>query len=83
MVLTIAQTTSFFTDADQLGLTADQRARLQNEGLLDIEDLDNFDEDTLEAAIKNCSRSTPYQAEVTDNNGNVLQPQVSWQCQHR
>jgi hypothetical protein len=47
MVFTNAQTTSFFEAADQMGIMADTRAQLANEGIDDVSDLLDFDKDTL------------------------------------
>ena len=78
MVFTVAQTTAFFEGADQLGLTAAQRQRLRNEGLITVEDFDNFTKEMMEIATKNCSKSTPYQVEVVDpaDATVILQPRI-------
>ena len=45
MPFTAAQTTAFFETAEQMGMTAETRARLQTEGIETVADLFDFDED--------------------------------------
>ncbi len=53
MVLTAAQITSFFTDADQMGLQVATKDKLADEGIQNPSDLADFDEDTLKKAAAN------------------------------
>lgn len=53
MVLTANQTTSFFEDADQMGIPHDTRVQMQNEGITGVEDLADFDKDTLQQLADN------------------------------
>ena len=54
MPFTAAQRTTFFTTATQMGLTAAQRTALQTEGLTEINDFEDFMEEELKSAFKNC-----------------------------
>jgi hypothetical protein len=53
MVLTAANKTAFFIDADQMGLPQATMVKLQEEGLYDPQDLADFDEETLKKAATN------------------------------
>jgi hypothetical protein len=56
MVFTQAQTTSFFEDEDQMGIAADTRTELVNEGIEAVLDLSDFDKDTLTQVADNLRR---------------------------
>ena len=43
MVLTAAQVTLFFEDAAHMAIPANTRAQLQQEGIITVEDLSDFD----------------------------------------
>ena len=47
MALTALQTTALFEDADQMAMPAVTRVRLQQEGIVTVDDLINFDKDDL------------------------------------
>ena len=47
MVFTVAATMAFFTSADQMGLTAKFWNALQGEGLVTVEDLEEFEDSNL------------------------------------
>ena len=47
MVFTQAQTTSFFENADQMGIAHDTELQLINEGIDDVSDLLDFNKDML------------------------------------
>ena len=53
MVLTAAQTTSFFQDADQMGIPQATVTQLQVEGISTIPDLADFDKETLQQVADN------------------------------
>ena len=79
MVFTNVQNTSFFENGPQMHLSAAVRARLAQEGLVSVEDFEDFKEDQLKAAYKNMRTSIPGTAaiaEQADNNGNVIVPAV-------
>ena len=69
---TPVQTTAFFENGPQMGLTNAERLRLQAEGLTTINDFQDFKEDQLEQAIKNLRTAIPGIPEVTDAAGNVV-----------
>jgi hypothetical protein len=56
MVFMQAQTTSFFEDEDQMGIAADTRTELVNEGIEAVSDLSDFDKDTLTQVADNLRR---------------------------
>ena len=57
MVLTAGQTTAFFTDAAQMGLSARTRGFLQSEGITMVEDLAEFSsKDAWTQIVENCKR---------------------------
>ena len=57
MVFTVAQTTSFYKDANQMGLAARTRVFLQSEGITDVEDLEEFiTKDSWAQVLENCKR---------------------------
>lgn len=53
MVLTSAQTTAFFEDANQISLSHETRVKLQEEGITSVGDLMDFDKDTIEKIAAN------------------------------
>ena len=59
MDFTANQLTQFFTEANQMGLTPDQRVALQREGLITIEDFSDFKEKEIKVAIKNVRTGIP------------------------
>ena len=56
MVLTIAQTTAFFEQANQMGIPHYTVVQLQQEGISVIADLAEFDKDSLEQLASNLRR---------------------------
>ena len=59
MNFTANQLTQFFTEANQMGLTPDQRVALQREGLITIKDFSDFKEKEIKVAIKNVRTGIP------------------------
>ena len=53
MVLTAVQTTAFFENNDQMGIPHAMVIQLQQEGIDTIDDLVDFDEDSLSQLDKN------------------------------
>lgn len=76
MALNNAQTTAFFQNGPQMGLSAAQRARLAQEGLVNIEDFDDFKSDQLTNAIKNLCTGIPGTPAVLNPDGSVAAPAV-------
>jgi hypothetical protein len=56
MVLTVAQCTTFYTHADQMGVSAATYAQLQVEGITSVDDLADFDKDSLKQLAGNLQR---------------------------
>ena len=56
MVLTNAQITAFFEDADQMAIPAETRAQMINEGIQAVEDLVDFDKEALKQVASNLRR---------------------------
>ena len=56
MVLTAAQITAFFTDADQMGMPQRTVNQLANEGISSPIDLVDFEKDTLAMVAENLRR---------------------------
>jgi hypothetical protein len=56
MVLTAAQTTAFFESDDQMGIPNATVIQLQNEGISTVDDLNDFDKDTLQQVADNLRR---------------------------
>ena len=56
MVLTVAQTTSFFRDNANMGITARTLQAISNEGITDVEDLEDFHNDDLDHMVENFKR---------------------------
>jgi hypothetical protein len=56
MVLTAAQTTAFFEDAAQMGIPHETVIQLQQEGISTVDDLADFDEDSLKQLADNLRR---------------------------
>lgn len=68
------QTTNFFENGPQMGLSQGQRARLAAEGLVDVDDFADFKPDQISHAIKNLRTAVPGvpgMAAIMDGNGNV------------
>ena len=75
MAFSAAQLTAFWTNAPQMNISAEQRIKLQAQGLSTIDDFEHFDEETLDAAFKNLKFSqngVPGVPAVTDANGNII-----------
>jgi len=53
MVLTAAQVTLFFEDAAHMAIPANTRAQLQQEGIITVEDLSDFDVSELKQIAEN------------------------------
>ena len=53
MAFLVLQTTAFFEDADQMAMPVVTRARLQQEGIVAVNDLINFDKDALNQVADN------------------------------
>ena len=71
-MFTAANLTAFWANNPQMRLTADQRARLAQEGLASVADFSDFNEDTLNDAFKNMKHSEPAIPEVTNAAGDVV-----------
>lgn len=71
-----AQNDNFFNNGPQMGLTANARNRLAAEGLVRVEDFEDFKEEQLEDAIKNLRIAIPGVAAVLDAAGNVVAPAI-------
>ena len=56
MVLTNAQTTAFFDDADQMAIPAATRAQMVNDGAQAVEDLVEFNKEALKQVASNLRR---------------------------
>jgi hypothetical protein len=56
MVLTVAQTTAFFEAGDQMSIPNATVMQLQNEGISTVDDLIDFDKDTLQQVADNLRR---------------------------
>ena len=56
MVLTAGQTAAFFEDEDQMAIPHETVLQLQNEGITDIQDLADFDKETLVQVANNLRR---------------------------
>ena len=69
MVFTAAQITSFFEDADQMGLSNHTRVYVQGEGIDRPDDLQEFTEkDAWDQIIENCKRPP----QTTNAAGNLV-----------
>ena len=53
MVLTVAQTTTFFKHADQMGIPHATVLQLQSEGVTSVSDLADFNKDLLQQLVDN------------------------------
>ena len=74
MVFTLAQTTAFFENAAQMGLENRVRVYLQDEGITDVDDLEEFaTSESWQQIIENCKRP-PRVA----NQAGVLQEQAAF-----
>ena len=76
MVFTNVQNDNFFTNGPQMALNADARNRLAAEGLVRVEDFEDFKEEQLEDAIKNLRTAIPGVPAVLDAGGNVVPPAI-------
>ena len=56
MVFTATQTTTFFTELSQMALPRDTRAAIAEGGLTDIDDLVEFDSDSMKQVTDNLRR---------------------------
>jgi hypothetical protein len=56
MPLTAAQTTAFFENAAQMGIPHATVIQLQDEGISTVDDLADFDKDTIEQIAANLRR---------------------------
>ena len=56
MALTNAQTQAFFENANQMGVPNATRAHLETEGVTAVDDLLEFDKETIEQIAANCRR---------------------------
>ena len=56
MVLTNAQTSAFFQDADQMAIPVATVLQLQSEGITTVQDLADFDKDSLVQIADNLRR---------------------------
>ena len=56
MVLTAAQTNTFFTHAAQMGISAATVTQMANEGITSVDDLIDFDKDTIDQMVNNLRR---------------------------
>jgi hypothetical protein len=59
MVLTLAQTTALFTDQDQMGIPAATYAAMAGEGIVSVDDLADFDKDSVKQMADNLRRGQP------------------------
>ena len=77
MPLTSHMINSFFWDADQMGLSAHTQAQLAGEGIIDLDDLTDFDnKETWAQIVENCKRLPKI---ADPNNGNQLVAQEQFQ----
>ena len=65
MVLTNAQTTAFFEDAAQMGIPHATVVQLQEEGIDQVDDLVDFDKDTITQVAANLRRPAGRIADPT------------------
>ena len=68
------QTTGFFENAPQMGLTNVQRTRLAAEGLRTVDDFEDFKPEQIDHAVKNLRTAVPGvpgMAAILNANGNV------------
>ena len=70
MVLTGAQTLAFFTNEDQMGIPADTVGQMEREGITNVDDLAEFDKDTLQQLADNLRRPA---GRVADPNPNAAE----------
>ena len=56
MVLTVAQTTAFFSDNAQMGIPAATVTQMADEGIRSVDDLLDFDKDTIDQMANNLRR---------------------------
>ena len=72
MAFNAAQLTVFFTNGPQMALTATARGRLADEGLVTVDDFEDFKEDQLEIAIKNLRTAIPGIPAILELDGREL-----------
>ena len=70
MVFTAAQITAFFQDNDQLAISPETRVQLATEGLASVDDLSEFDPDSLKQLTDNLRRPG---GRIQDPNPNAAQ----------
>ena len=68
MVFTAAQTTAFFEAANQMAIPHATRVQLNNEGITSVDDLSEFDEESLKQIAENLRRPT---GRINDPNPNA------------
>ena len=56
MVFTVAENAAFFADLDQMAMELDTINELVNEGIDEVEDLADFDEESLKQVVENLRR---------------------------
>jgi citrate lyase alpha subunit len=56
MVLTAAQTTAFFENGDQMGITHATVVQLATDGIMSLIDLDEFDKESVQQLADNLRR---------------------------
>ena len=60
MVFTVVENVAFFEDLDQLAMELSMINKLVNEGINDVEDLRDFDEDSLKQMEKSPTSCGSY-----------------------
>ena len=78
MPFTAAQRTTFFTNNQHMGLTNGQRTALQTEGLVEVDDFQDFYEEELKSAFKNCWSSIPPVSIPARPSSRLLIASVAW-----
>ena len=76
MVFTNDQTTAFFEDANQMAVPGETRPGLNMEGIVNVEDLEDFTEDDLIQVAQNLRK--PAGVMVDPNNRNRRIPQTPY-----
>ena len=74
MVFTAAQTQAFFEDADQMGIPHATVQQLQNEGITAVDDLAEFDKDSLQQLADNLRRPGGRVPDPNDPNATIPTP---------
>ena len=88
MAITAGATTAFFTDAAQMGLTPETRARLVTEGIKTVDDLVENDAKTIKSIAENLRRPggrIPDPANGPNDIATIPQPPFTFgaRSQHR